>query len=86
MLAHQLNHSTPLDAANLGKNAHVSQVILTHLPELTQKNSKSFISNAKKFFQTLLLLKIWMCLIFLRILKVPSKNTPIYRNSKYSEK
>ena len=49
-LAHQLNHCTPLDVANLASEISCRRVILNHLPDLSEEEEVSFLEEAKKVF------------------------------------
>ncbi|UYP45063.1 Ribonuclease Z [Candidatus Lokiarchaeum ossiferum] len=52
-LAHKLMHSTPQDAAMLASISKASQLILTHLPDLTEIEEEGFLKEAKKKFSNI---------------------------------
>lgn len=49
-LAHRLNHSTPIDCAEMAGKAGIQRLILTHLPILAEFQELEFLKNAKKKF------------------------------------
>ncbi len=49
-LAHQLNHSTPSDAAKLASQTLAKDLILFHVPDLSQNSEKIFLKQAQKIF------------------------------------
>jgi ribonuclease Z len=51
--AHKVNHSTPIDCAKIAKSAGVKKLYLYHLPDISEEQEMSFISDAQTIFSSI---------------------------------
>ena len=52
-LAHELNHSTPMDVAKIARESKIKQVFLYHIPDIDKMEEKKFVADARILFSNL---------------------------------